>query len=100
MRKPKINAVSSDREKSQPTDDIQSVLKGICELKVGQEQNFHTIKEKLEEHGEWLRRLEQSQSQEPKRRACFRCGRVGHIAKNCRTVIRGDHASDEKQVLW
>lgn len=29
VRKPKVNAVPSDREKTQTTDDIQSVLKGI-----------------------------------------------------------------------
>ena len=94
MRKPNVNAVPSDREKTQTIDDIQSVLKGICELKVGQEQNFRTIKGKLEEHDERLRKL--AQPQEPKRRACFRCGRVGHIAKNCRSVVRGDHVSDER----
>ena len=40
----------------------------------------------MNEHEECLHKLE-SGYQEPKRQRCFKCGRLGHIAKNCRSAL-------------
>ena len=73
---------------------MQQVLNGISELKVSQEDNFSSIKGKLDNHEERLRCLEKatnSQADNGKRErgqrvSCFKCGRPGHIAKYCRGV--------------
>ena len=72
----------------------QQVLNGISELKVSQEDNFSSIKGKLDNHEERLRCLEKAtnpQADNGKRErgqrvSCFKCGRPGQIAKYCRSV--------------
>ena len=92
MKKPK--AVNPVEAAGTMAVSMQQVLNGISELKVSQEDNFSSIKGKLDNHEERLRCLEKatnSQADNGKRErgqrvSCFKCGRPGHIAKYCRGV--------------
>ena len=88
---------------SQGTDlakSIQTLAEGIAGLKASQELSFASMKSSLSEHENRLRQLESARSgRAMKREGCFKCGRHGHIARNCRTnkfneVMSKDERSD------
>ena len=67
---------------------IQMLAEGIAGLKASQEQNFATMKNSLSEHENRLLQLESTNTgRAPRRQGCFKCGRFGHLAKNCSTKM-------------
>ena len=74
---------------TQPRQAVR-VLKGIEDLKASQEQNVSSIRGQLENHEERLRLIESASAVGSGRKHvhqmnCFRCGKPGHIARNCRS---------------
>ena len=73
-----------------PSSEMQQVLKGIEDLKASQEHNFSSIRGQLENHEERLRLIEsgsvvRSGKKQAHQMNCFRYGKPGHIARNCRS---------------
>ena len=65
---------------------MKMLAESIAGLKLSQDENFASIRSSLSAHEERLHKLE-SGYQEPKRQRCFKCGRFGHIARNCRSAM-------------
>ena len=71
------------------SSELQQILKGIEDLKASQEQNFSSIRDQLDNHEERIRAIEKASAAGPgkkqmQQRNCYRCGKLGHIARNCR----------------
>mgnify|MGYP003471921025 CR=1 FL=1 len=76
---------------------IQTLAEGIAGLKASQEQNFAAMKNSLSEHENRLRQLESANNgRAPRRQGCFRCGRHGHLAKNCNTKLYDPMSSNHR----
>ena len=74
---------------------IQALAEGIAGLETSQEQNFASMKSSLSEHENRLRQLESvNNGRVPRKQGCFKCGRFGHLAKNCSTKMHDPMSSN------
>ena len=84
-----INNVPTGTCPTPSSSELQQVLKGIKDLKASLEQNLSSIRGQLDNHEERLRSIERASAVGPgkkqiQQRNCYTCGKVGHIARNCR----------------
>ena len=84
-----INNVPTGTCPTPSSSELQQVLKGIEDLKASQEPNISSIRGQLDNHEERLRSIERASAVGPgkkqiQQRNCYMCGKLGHIARNCR----------------
>src|ERR1044071_3410758 len=75
---------------------IKQEIKEITEQKEYWENEMEKLQEKVElyrnKYLKWKKKTKKldknGQKKENKQKECFKCGKIGHIAKNCRTQTR------------
>ena len=98
------NNVPTGTHPTPSSSELQQELKGIEDLKASQEQNFSSIRGQLDSHEERLCSIERVSAVGPGKkqmhlRNCYRCGKPGHITRNCRVgFVQGyRHAQEGPQ---